>query len=79
MPIQMKTTFKIDDTTMRRLRQETARQGRTMSEIVESALRLMLASAEKPGRLTPLPRFHSGGMLIDTADREALCDAMKGR
>jgi predicted transcriptional regulator len=35
----MKTTLNIDDTVMKRLREEAARTGRTMSELVESALR----------------------------------------
>src|SRR5277367_1484264 len=36
MANQMKTTFNIDDTVMAELRQEAARQGRTMSELVET-------------------------------------------
>jgi predicted transcriptional regulator len=35
----MKPTLNIDDTVMKRLREEAARTGRTMSELVESALR----------------------------------------
>ncbi|MFN8718824.1 MAG: ribbon-helix-helix protein, CopG family, partial [Gemmatimonadaceae bacterium] len=35
----MKTTLNIDDTVMDRLRRESARTGRTMSELVETALR----------------------------------------
>ena len=35
----MKTTLNIDDTVMAQLRREAARQGRTMSELVETALR----------------------------------------
>ena len=33
----MKTTLNIDDTVMAELKREAARQGRTMSELVESA------------------------------------------
>ena len=39
----MKTTLNIDDTVMAELKREAARQGRTMSELVETALRLRLA------------------------------------
>jgi hypothetical protein len=35
----MKTTLNIDDTVMAQLKREAVRQGRTMSELVETALR----------------------------------------
>ena len=41
----MKTTLNIDDTVMAELKREAARQGRTMSELVETALRLPATSA----------------------------------
>ena len=58
---------------------EAARQGRTMSELVESALRLLLRSHRKREKLIALPTFHSGGALVDIADRNALYQAMEGR
>jgi hypothetical protein len=75
----MKTTLNIDDTIMAELKREAARQGRTMSELVESALRLMLRAQRKRGKIPALPRFRSGGALVDVADREALYQAMEGR
>ena len=75
----MKTTLNIDDTVMAELKREAARQGRTMSELVEMALRLLLRSRRKPGGLPPLPKFHSGGALVDVSDRDALYQAMEGR
>jgi hypothetical protein len=57
----MKTALNIDETIMAELKQEAARQGCTMSELMESALRLLLRSH--------LPTFHSGGTLVDIADR----------
>jgi hypothetical protein len=75
----MKTTLNIDDTVMAELRREAARQGRTMSELVETALRLLLRSPRRREPLSPLPSFHSGGALVDVADREALYQAMEGR
>ena len=75
----MKTTLNIDDTVMAELKREAARQGRTMSELVETALRLLLRSRRKRGRLPALPRFHSGGALVDVAERDALYQAMEGR
>ena len=75
----MKTTLNIDDTIMAELRREAARQGRTMSELVESALRLLLHSCRKREKLVALPTFHSGGTLVDIAGRAALYQAMEGR
>jgi hypothetical protein len=76
----MKTTLNIDDTVMAQLRREAARQGRTMSELVEAALRLLFTSRrQQPVALPPLPSFRSGGHLVDIADREALYQAMEGR
>jgi len=64
---------------MARLKREAARRGCTMSELMESALRLLLTAKESPGNLPSLPVFKSGGPLVDIADREALYAAMEGR
>jgi predicted transcriptional regulator len=39
----MKTTLQIDDVVMTRLQEEAARQGRTIPEMMETALRLLLS------------------------------------
>ena len=75
----MKTTLSIDDTVMARLKREAARQGRTMSELVETALRLLFQCQKDRRKLPPLPTFKSGGYLVDIADRDALYQAMEGR
>jgi len=74
-----KTKLDIDDAVMAELERETARQGRTLSELVETALRLLLRSQRKRGKIPTLPTFHSGGALVDIADRDALYRAMEGR
>ena len=80
MVFHMKTTLNIDATVMAELKREAARQGRTMSELVEMALRLLLRSQHKRrGALPPLPKFDCGGTLVDISDRDALYDAMEGR
>jgi len=79
MVIWMKTTLNIDDSVMSLLKQEAARRGCTMSELMESALRLLLASKESPRQLPPLLSFKSGGAMVEIADREALYEAMEGR
>ncbi|MFN2376567.1 MAG: ribbon-helix-helix protein, CopG family [Candidatus Binatia bacterium] len=75
----MKTTLNIDDSVMAQLKSEAARQGRTMSDLVETALRGLFQSRRKKGDLPPLPTFHGGGALVDISDREALYQAMEGR
>lgn len=73
----MKTTLNIDDRVMKRLREESARQGRNMSELVESALRLLFQAPKEAGKLPPLPSMRSGGHRVDVADREALYRTME--
>ena len=76
MVCHMKTTLNIDPGIMARLKQEAARQGKTMSELVETALRRLLSARSRPGDLPPLPTFRGGAELVDVADRLALHDAM---
>jgi len=75
----MKTTLNIDDSVMALLKREAARRKCTMSELVESALRLLFKPQKKPVSQAPLPKFKSGGSLVDIADRDALYQAMEGR
>lgn len=79
MPFRMKTTLNIDDTIMADLKREAARQGRTMSDLVETALRLLLRSQRPRGKVPALPKFRGGGTFVDIADRDALYHAMEGR
>jgi hypothetical protein len=65
----MKTTLEIPDTLMRALKARAAREGRTMSELVEAALRTLLEQKPAPTKLPPLPTFHSGGLLINIDSR----------
>jgi hypothetical protein len=69
----MKTTLVIDDAVVRRLRQEAARRGVTMSELVEAGLRRILDEPTPPREPLPaLPSWNGGGARVDVADREAL-------
>ena len=73
----MKTTLVIDDAVLQRLREEAARSHRTISELVETALRGMLeAKPVDAAALPPLPSFQGGAFLVDVANREVLYDAM---
>ena len=75
----MKTTLNLDDAVVAELEREAARQGRTVSELVETALRRFFQSLQTKDDLPPLPTFHGGGSLVEIADREALRKAMEDR
>jgi hypothetical protein len=75
----MKTTLNIDDSVMALLKREAARRGRTMSDLVETALRLLLQPPKSRAELPDLPSFDGGGALVDLDDRDALYRAMEGR
>jgi len=78
MVSHMKTTLNIDDKIMKRLKEESARQGRTMSELLESALRLMFRSPRSAAKtLPPLPTFKGGISRVNVANREALEDFLE--
>jgi hypothetical protein len=79
MVSHMKTTLNIDDSVMAQLKRESVRRGRTMSDLVETALRLLFRPRKDRSELGDLPTFKSGGALVDIADRDALYHAMEGR
>lgn len=78
MVYHMKTTLNIADSVMQRLREEAARRGCTMSELVEAGLRRVLDEPAQPTHQVgePLPQWHSGGAWVDVADRDALYETM---
>ena len=76
MVFHMKTTFNIDDQVMIRLREEAARQGKTITELVESALRLLFRTQKTNRNLPELPSFEGGLPRVNIANREALYDLM---
>jgi hypothetical protein len=76
MGIRMKTTLEIDENVMRELKARAARDGTTMSELVESALRVLLRKEARAKAPAPLPSWSGGQPLVDVADRNALHDAM---
>lgn len=79
MVFHMKTTLNIDASVMARLKREAVRQGRTMSELVESALRSLFRAQKRRDTLPPLPSFKGGEHFVEIADRDALYQAMEGR
>ena len=72
----MKTTLNISESLMRKLKEEAARRGKPMSELVENALRDLLQQKAPAPELLPLPRFDGEGSLVDIAKRDLLYDVM---
>jgi hypothetical protein len=78
----MRTTLNLDDEIMRSLKRRAAETGRTLTSLVEEALRSLLDGGI---RAAPDYRLHwrivEGGARpgIDLSDRDALMDLMDGR
>lgn len=73
----METVLSIEDELMQKAKAEALRQGCTLSEVVESALRMSLHKVEPIDDHCPLPSFNSGGQLVDIADRTELYKAIE--
>ena len=75
----MRTTIRIEDALYRRAKSLAARSGRTVSEVIEDAVRTSLA---KPPRQTPappaLPVYGGSGVQpgVDLSDNARLRDLM---
>jgi plasmid stability protein len=76
MVIHMKTTLNIENGVMRSLKMRAAREGRTMSELVETALRRLLDEQPVEKDLPPLPVMVARE-LVDVSDRDALYRALE--
>ena len=74
----MKTTLVIEDGVMRKLKARAAQEGRTMSDLVETALRRMLEEQPVEQDLPPLPVMKARE-LVDISDRDTLYRAMEER
>ena len=78
----MRTTIDLDDTLLATLKARAASTGRTMSSLVEEAVRQMLTreAAPRKRKRIRLPTGGRGGTLpgIDLDDNAALLDVMDG-
>ena len=76
----MRTTVTIDDGLLREAKVLAARTDRTVSGVLEEALRELLArqieSDERRRADFTLPSYHGDGFLIDILDKDALADAL---
>jgi len=76
----MRTTFRLDEHLLREAKRVAAESSRTLTAVVEDALREMLArrkqSAKRPHK--PLPTFGLGGLMpgVDLDDSAGLRDIM---
>jgi hypothetical protein len=77
MGFHMKTTLEVPDHLMRELKARAARDGKTMSELVESALRTLLEEKPPAKELPPLPTFNSGGFLVNIDSRAEWYDQIE--
>lgn len=75
----MRTTIRIDDALYRRAKSLAARTGRTVSQVIEDAVREALSPrARRTEELTPLPVFGGSGTRpgVDLASAAALRELM---
>lgn len=78
----MRTTLEIDDYVLRRAKQLAAREGTTLTRIVEEALRERVARTRRRAKPFRLRLLTKKGRLIpgvNLADRDALYERMEDR
>jgi len=79
----MRTTLRIDDQLLADAKKMAAESGRTLTAVVEDALREVLARRKKARRSGPvrLPTFGGGGLQpgVDLSNSAALLDIMEDR
>ena len=78
MLVCMRTTMNLPDAVMRQVKARAAQSGRTVTSLVEEALRDLLARDEPEQEAFELPTFGTvgGRVLVSIADNEAVRDAM---
>ena len=78
----MRTTLDLDDHVLRKAKQLAAREGKTLTRVVEEALRQRLAGPVRGAQPFRLRLLTKKGRLIpgvNLADRDALYERMEGR
>lgn len=73
----MRTTVTLSDDLLKAARLEAARKNRTVSSVLEEALREHLVRSQPAARVDfALPTFGGGGLLVDLLDKEALAERL---
>jgi hypothetical protein len=79
----MRTTVRLPEDLMKAAKRRAVETGRTLTEVIEDALRAALARGKEAGGHAPveLPTYGSGGVLpgVDLDDTAALLDLMDAR
>jgi len=82
MHLCMRTTLDLEDGLLRRARRKAAAEGRTLTALIEDALRALLGRPARPRarfRLRLPTRRGTRLPDVDVADRDALYDRLEGR
>ena len=78
----MRTTLDLEDRLLRDAKRRAAHEGRTLTRIIEDALRQYLAPPVRPRKTFRLRLLTKKGRLVpgvDLADRDSLYERMEGR
>jgi hypothetical protein len=78
----MRTTLNIEDGLIRRARHKAAEEGRTLTAVIEEALRALLRRPARAGaafQLRWVTRRGTRPPAVDVADRNALYERLDGR
>jgi len=80
----MRTTVRLDDRLLEQARKEAARQGKTLTSLIDEALRQTLAQSghRAPKKRVRFPVSREGGGTlpgVDLNDSASLLDIMEGR
>ena len=84
MSRHMRTTVRLDDALLNQAKREALRRGETLTSLIESGLRLVLADTprRRHRRQVQLPVSKAGGGTlpgVDLTDSAALLDILEGR
>ena len=75
-----RTTLKIEESLLRRLKQQAAREGRSLQELANQLLRRALATQDRQKYTLKLTGWEASPQPgADLLDRDALFDLMNGR
>ena len=72
MVLNMMTMLNVNENVMRALKTEAARQGVSVSKLLENTLCTFLDQKPKPAKLPSLPAFRGGGARVNVANRDML-------
>jgi hypothetical protein len=78
MVVCVRTTINLPDALAEAARAQARAEGRTFTSLVEEGLRSVLARADEPAPIEPLPAYGDthGRPLVDLTNRDALWSAL---